>query len=98
MGWSIVWSEESLANLRDLVSYIAEESPDIAVRFGDGLVDKVLTLTDFPQTGNPYRTLNGKTIRKLSYRPYRIFYHLDETLHRVDILSIRHSAMDEPNF
>lgn len=98
MGWRVVWSEESLANLRDIVSYIAEESPDIAVRFGDGLVDKVLTLADFPQTGSPYRILNGRTIRKLSYRPYRVFYQLDETLRRVDILSIRHGAMDEPSF
>lgn len=98
MGWQVIWSDESLSNLKALVDYIAQDDPEVAVRYADALIDNVVTLADFPHKGTVYRTLETRTVRKLSNPPYRVFYQLDEPCQRVEVLSVRHAAMDEPEF
>ncbi len=44
MDFRIVWTETALADLRDLVRYIARDDRQVAKRFGDLIVNKVLAL------------------------------------------------------
>jgi len=51
MAFRVVWSETALADLRDLVRYIARDDRQVAKRFGDLIVTKVQSLQTFPSIG-----------------------------------------------
>ena len=51
MAFRVVWSDTALADLRDLVRYIARDDRKVAKRFGDLIVTKVQSLQTFPRIG-----------------------------------------------
>jgi len=75
-------------------SFHRAENPDAAVRFGNGLIDRVAILENFPLLGSPYSKRPG--VRKLVARPYLIFYRFRKSENYVDILRYWHGAQREP--
>ena len=59
MAFQIVWSEIALADLRDLVRYIARDDRQVARRFGDLIVSKVESLQTFPRIGRDRAGISG---------------------------------------
>lgn len=55
MGWKIIFAPQALEELEQVVRFIAQEDPQAAIRFGDYLVDRADSLTNFPELGTPYR-------------------------------------------
>ena len=61
MGWKIIFAPQALEELEQLeqleqiVRFIAQDEPQAAIRFGDYLVDRAESLTNFPELGMPYR-------------------------------------------
>ena len=51
MGWPVILTPQSQDDLREIVSYIARDSPDRARRFGNILIDKALSIGTFPEMG-----------------------------------------------
>ena len=51
MGWPVILTPQSQDDLREIVSYIARDSPDRARRFGNTLIDKALSIGTFPEMG-----------------------------------------------
>ena len=47
----IVWSPLALERVEDIARYIAEDKPDAAVKWVDGLFSTVERLADFPKSG-----------------------------------------------
>jgi plasmid stabilization system protein ParE len=74
MGWKVVFAPQSLEQLEQIVRFIAEDNPTAAIRFGDYLVDRALSLADFPELGAPYR--KRPHVRRLLCKPYLIYYRL----------------------
>ena len=77
--------------------FIAKDNPDVAVRFGNALIDRVSILENFPLIGSPYSKRPG--VRKLVSRPYLIFYRLNENENEntVEVLRYWHSAQRNPD-
>jgi addiction module RelE/StbE family toxin len=95
MGWKIIFSPQAVEDLETIVRFIAKEDPHAAVRVGNGLIDSVGILENFPELGSAYAKRPG--VRKLVSRPYLIFYRLREDEKLVDILRYWHGARQEPD-
>jgi plasmid stabilization system protein ParE len=51
MGWKIIFAPQALEELEQMVRFIARDDPQAAIRFGDYLVDRAESLTNFPELG-----------------------------------------------
>jgi toxin ParE1/3/4 len=98
MDFKVIWSDEAIADLREICSYIARDNPEAALRMGSGILDHVQILARFPFIGPAYPRGAQGPLRQIVFRSYRIFYDVSEELRRVDILHVRHGAREEPKF
>jgi toxin ParE1/3/4 len=98
MDFKVIWSDEAIADLRDICSYLAQHDPEAALRTGTGILDHVRIPAGFPFIGPPYPSGARGPLREIVYRSYRIFYDVSEELRAVDILHVWHGAREDPNF
>ena len=95
MGCKIIFSPQAIADLEEVVRFIAKDDPAAAVRIGNVLIDRVAILENFPLLGSLYPKRPG--VRKLVSRPYIIFYRFRKKDNSVDILRYWHGAQQEPD-
>jgi plasmid stabilization system protein ParE len=94
MGCQIIFAPQAIADLEEVVRYIAKDDPATAARIGNTLIDRVTILQDFPLIGAPYPKRPG--VRKLVSRPCIIYYRPRLDAGCVDILRYWHGARREP--
>jgi len=83
----LVISDEAVADLIDLWTYIAEDSPERADQFVDQIHEKCATLADTPMMGRERSELLPG-MRSFPIGRYLIFYRIvEETLQVVRLLS-----------
>lgn len=86
----IVWTDEAVAHLEAIVTYISVYDPAAAGRLGQRLIELADSLSEYPNRGRDAG--NGK--RELTtVWPYILRYRVEAG--RVIILRIRHGARDE---
>ena len=85
----IVWSPLALERVEDIARYIAEDNPDAALRWVDGLFATVEQLADFPKSGRMVPEVGSPRIRELIFGTYRVIYSVKD---QVDILTVRRSS------
>ena len=94
MDFRVEIKDPAIADLAEIVSYIARDNPDAATTPGNNLLDAALSLAETPYKGSPYQKLPG--IRKLTFRPFKFFYRVHEARKFVEVLRFWHSARSEP--
>ena len=88
----VEWSPTALAEANRAVDYIAQDRPQAALDWLSALLDRVLQLTEFPDSG-PNLTEHGRPdLRVLLHPPYRLIYRVDPD--RVVILLVRHGRQE----
>jgi plasmid stabilization system protein ParE len=85
----IVWSPLALERIEDIAQYIAEDKPNAAAEWVDGIFDTVERLADFPESGRIVPEVGGRRIREVIFGTYRIIYSVRE---QIDILTVRRSS------
>ncbi|MFM9978124.1 MAG: type II toxin-antitoxin system RelE/ParE family toxin [Sphingomonadaceae bacterium] len=85
--FKIVWTDQALDNLEEIVAYIEVFNPSAATRLGQRLIDLAESLCEFPDRGKPSH--NG-TREMSNIWPYLIRYRVNER--HVEILHVRHGA------
>src|SRR5215831_15532822 len=98
MDYKVIWSDQAIGDLRDICSYIAQHDPQAALRMGNGILDHVRILAQFPLIGPTYPRGSRGPLREIVFRSYPIFYDVSEESQRVEILHVWHGARDEPKF
>lgn len=98
MAFKVIWSDAAIADLKSICSYIAERDSQAALRIGQGILDHVRILADFPFIGPAYPRGTRGPLREIVFRQYRIFYDVSEEARRAGILHVWHGARDEPKF
>ena len=96
MDFRVEITGPAIADLAEIVSYIAQENPNAAAALGNNLLDAALSLGQTPHKGSPY--MHIANVRKLTVRPFKIFYRVNETNRSVEVLRFWHSARAEPKF
>ena len=94
MGWKIIFAPQAIAQLEQIVRFIAQDDPQAAIRFGNYLVDRAESLANFPELGTPYR--KRPNVRRLLCKSYFIYYRLRREEQVIEIMDYWHSARREP--
>ncbi len=84
----VVWSPLAVARVTEAAEFIAEDKPDAAARWVDGVFEAVARLARFPRRGRAVPELCREDVRELLHGEYRIVYRVEAE--RVLILTVRH--------
>lgn len=96
MGFKVLIADSAVADLKEIVEFVAENNQAAAIRLGEKLVAHALSLATMPQRFPFHDKRRG--IRKMTLQPYLIFYMCDETASIVNILHFWHGARRLPEF
>lgn len=94
MDFRIEIAGPAITDLANIVSFIAQDDPEVARAFGNNLLDAAMSLGKAPFKGSPYPSLPH--VRKLTLPPFKIFYRVNETTKKIEILRFWHAARREP--
>ncbi len=89
------WTEPALNDLRDIVSFVARDSPSYAARLARRISEAPRRLAAFPQLGIKVPELGQPKVRELWVRPYRIIYLVREP--DCHVLAVVHGSRDLPD-
>lgn len=98
MDFKVIWSDQAITDLREVCSYLARDNQEAALRIGNGILDHVRILAQFPFIGPTYPRGASGPLREIVFRSYRIFYDVSEDSHCVYVLHVWHATRDEPKF
>ena len=96
MDFKVLIADSAIADLKEIVEFVAEDHSDAAIRLGKRLLAHALSLATMPQRFPFHDKRRG--IRKMSRPPFLIFYVCDETASVVSILLFWHGARWSPDF
>ncbi|WP_372720737.1 type II toxin-antitoxin system RelE/ParE family toxin [Immundisolibacter sp.] len=88
----IRWAERARTDVRDLRSYIAQDSPYYARQFVARILRAVDKLVDHPKIGRLVPEAEREDVRELLVQPYRIIYVVQSTT--IHIVTVAHGARD----
>ncbi len=91
----ICWTEEALRRLSEIESYIAQGSPENAIRFVVKLVQRTKALTVFPQSGRLVPEFKTGDFRELIEGNYRIVYKIKDQLIEIYTVFEGHKLLTE---
>jgi plasmid stabilization system protein ParE len=95
VDFKILFSDQALNDLSQIVEYVLEANPDAAERLGRSLLEHVKILQVFPYVGPLVDEPVG--VRKLLHTPYKIYYRVHSERKVVEIDHIWHGARLGPN-
>jgi toxin ParE1/3/4 len=96
MDFKVIWSPSARLDLKEIVSYIAEDNGEIAQRFGLSLIDSTKSLASFPEKGRSVPELGTPEIREEIIKPYRIIYRVKEAECVIEIVRVWHEKRGTP--
>ncbi|CAN5565207.1 hypothetical protein BH18VER1_BH18VER1_22460 [soil metagenome] len=96
MGCPVVLTPQSQDDLREIVSFIARDSPEHARRFGYLLVDTALSLGAQPERGRAVPEQDDPAVREIIRGAYRIIYEVVRDPSAVFVLRFWHGARGTP--
>lgn len=76
MDFKVLIAENAIADLKEIVEFVAQDDSDAATRLGNKLVACALSLRTMPQRFPFHDQQRG--IRKMALPPFLIFYTCDE--------------------
>ena len=86
----IVWSALAIDRAYEEARFIAEDKPEAALRWLDGLFKVTDRLERFPKSGRVVREIGSEEYREVIYRSHRVIYRVEKSF--ISILTVRGSA------
>ena len=96
MDFKVILTPQSIDDLREAVTVIAQDNPERARTFGYGLIDRALSLGTFPERGRVVPEIGEPAVREIIHRPFRIIYEIFPDQAVVYVLRFWHGARGEP--
>jgi plasmid stabilization system protein ParE len=96
MDFKVLIADSAIADLKEIVEFIAEDNPEAAIRLGEKLLGHALSLGSLPERFPFHDRRRG--IRKMPVSPFLIYYKFDEESSVVNILHFWHVARRRPQF
>lgn len=96
MGFKVILTPQSLADLEGIVAFIARDNAVRARTFGHELVDRALFTANFPELGRSVPEIGQPTVREIIHGSYRIIYEIFPRQQTIYILRFWHGARGEP--
>ncbi|HLE57016.1 MAG TPA: type II toxin-antitoxin system RelE/ParE family toxin [Rhodothermia bacterium] len=83
----IVWSPLAVDRAIEAAEFIAEDKPEAARRWLDGLFNSVERLLRFPQSGRVVPEIGIEMYREVLYKSHRVIYRVERK--QISILTVR---------
>lgn len=83
----VVWTPLAVERAYEEARYIAQDKPEAALRWLDGLFSSTDRLAMFPQSGSVVTEIGDPAYRQIIYRSHRVIYRVEPK--RVAILTVR---------
>jgi toxin ParE1/3/4 len=96
MAYDLSWSPSARTDLREIFAYIAQDDPDAARRFIQGIFHVIERLQIYPMSGRIVPEFNAPEIRKIIRRPCRIVYRVCTDRKNIKIVRFWHAARGIP--
>jgi addiction module RelE/StbE family toxin len=96
MGFNVIWASSARADLREIVSYIAEENPVVAEKFGMALLEASKSLGRFERQGRKVPEFGTEDIREIIVASYRMIYRIREGNTTLEIVRLWNGARGKP--
>ncbi len=96
MAFKLIWSPSARLDLKDIATFIAEDSPSAAERFVRSLFQAVERLGDFPESGRIVPEFGDPDIREVIRKPCRIVYRVRRRKRTLEIARVWHAARGTP--
>lgn len=96
--YSVQWTASAQEDLKQVVDYLAQEDPSLALRILERIKGKAADLYAFPDRGRvvPELKLHGSSLyREIILLPWRIIYRIaDSTVYVTAVLDSRRNIED----
>ncbi len=92
----IVWTNQALRRLNEIVDYIAKDSIDTAEKWALKLIKRTDQLIEQPESGRIVSEYNDQSLRELIFGNYRIIYRIRNDVNTIYILTVWHVRQDPP--
>ncbi len=96
MGYKVIWTDEAIIDLRQLVVFISSGHPAAAIKLGEALIQKSMVLALQPRLGRMLRKSPKDSVRELIVPPYRLVYEIDDQASAMYVRLLWHGARREP--
>lgn len=90
--YRVIWTESAQRALDEVITYIAQDSPDRAPRVLIEALDVAGSLSTFPERGRVVPEIRDPALRETLVYKYRLLYRIRED--RVVIRAFLHGARD----
>lgn len=94
MGKAVIWSPSARADLKSLVSYIADHNREAALRLGQKIIDSSKQIEIFEASARVVPEFNSTEIRELIVGTYRIIFRIQQE--RIEIVRVWHASRGHP--
>ncbi len=88
----VLWTDSAVAQLQAVHDYLAQTSPDYAIRIIDRLTRRSIQIAAFPNSGRMVPEYERNEIREVIEGRYRIIYLVEPA--QVQVLAVIHGARD----
>jgi plasmid stabilization system protein ParE len=96
MGFKVILTPQSISDLKEIVAFIAKENPERAHTFGNELIDRSLSVANFPELGRVVPEIGEPAVREIIHGPYRIIYEILFDAGSIFVLRFWHGARGAP--
>ena len=87
---TVHWTDTAQDHLDAIYAYIAQDSPEYALRMVDRITRRSQQIADVPLSGRRVPEYELNQIREVIERPYRIIYHIKPD--QIDVIAVLHGA------
>jgi addiction module RelE/StbE family toxin len=87
---TVHWTDTAQDHLDAIYAYIAQDSPEYALRMVDRITRRSQQIADAPLSGRRVPEYELNQIREVIERPYRIIYHIKPD--QIDVIAVMHGA------
>ena len=88
----VLWTESALAQLQAIHDYVAQTSPEYALRIVDRLTTRSIQIAMFPFSGRMVPEYELNEVREVIEGPYRIIYFIESEWQKIEVLAVIHSS------
>ncbi len=92
---TLKWTVEAEQSLREVHNHIAQNRPATARRTVESILNRVESLRQAPELGQPWQHRRRKGVRRLTYGQFQIAYLFDEP-NEVVVLGVFHGLIFLP--
>lgn len=97
MACRIVWSQQAVEDLKQIVRFIALDDANAAAKLAARILSHLERAAELPFSNRAVPEKAEEAIREIILRPYRIIYQTDERRDAIHILRIWHAARGVPS-